>query len=76
MKLAVFFLEGASVRPRLRAMYLSEDRARGSLRFSFGQFNSDSDAERAIKIVPKVVEKLHRLSGVIPDVQPVLESLS
>src|SRR5205085_11630569 len=61
----------------LRAMYLNEDRARGSLRFSFGRFNSDSDVERAIEIVPKVVEKLRRLSGAIPaDVQPVLESLS
>jgi len=61
----------------LRAMYLNEDRARGSLRFSFRRFNSDSDVERAIGIVPKVVEKLHRLSGAIPaDVQPVLEPRS
>ena len=60
----------------LRAMYLNEDRARRSLRFSFGRFNSDSDVDRAIEIVPKVVEKLRRLSGVIPDVQPVLEPVS
>jgi cysteine desulfurase len=57
-------------------MYLNEDRARRSLRFSFGRFNSDSDVDRAIEIVPKVVEKLRRLSGVIPDVQPVLEPVS
>jgi cysteine desulfurase len=60
----------------LRAMYSDEDGARGSLRFSFGRFNSDSDVQRAIEIIPKVVGKLRRVSGPIPEVQPVLESLS
>jgi cysteine desulfurase len=61
----------------LRAMYLNEDRARGSLRFSFGRFNSDSDVERAIKIAPKVVEKLRQSSSpTLASAQPVFESLS
>jgi cysteine desulfurase len=61
----------------LRAMYSNEDRARGSLRFSFGRFNSDSDVERAIEVVPKAVEKLHRVSSPTPaSTQPALESLS
>jgi cysteine desulfurase len=60
----------------LRAMYLNEDRARGSLRFSFGRFNSDSDVDRAIEIVPKVVEKLRRSSlPSPPNAQLVIESL-
>jgi cysteine desulfurase len=58
-------------------MYLNEDRARGSLRFSFGRFNSDSDVERAIEIAPKVVEKLRRSSSpTLASAQPALESLS
>ena len=61
----------------LRAMYSDEDRARGSLRFSFGRFNSDSDVQRAIEIAPKVVEKLRRSSSPTPaTARPALESLS
>jgi cysteine desulfurase len=61
----------------LRAMYLNEDRARSSLRFSFGRFNSDSDVERALEIAPKVVEKLRRSSLPRPvSAQPAIESLS
>ena len=46
----------------LRAMNSSSDGARRSLRFSFGRFNSESQLDRAIEIVPKVVEKLRQLS--------------
>jgi cysteine desulfurase len=46
----------------LRAMKLSDERARGSLRFSFGRFNTQSDLEQACKIVPQVIEKLRELS--------------
>jgi cysteine desulfurase len=46
----------------LRAMNSSGDAARRSLRFSLGRYNSDSQIDRAIEIVPKVVEKLRRLS--------------
>jgi len=43
-------------------MKVNDERARGSLRFSFGRFNSDADVERAIEIVPAVIEKLRSLS--------------
>ncbi len=46
----------------LRAMDSSSDGARRSLRFSFGRFNSESQIDRAIEIVPRVVEKLRQLS--------------
>jgi cysteine desulfurase len=46
----------------LRAMKVEENRARSSLRFSFGRFNSDSDVEAAVEIVPKVIKKLGQLS--------------
>jgi cysteine desulfurase len=48
----------------LKAMGFSNDRARASLRFSFGRFNSEADLESALSIVPAVVEKLRRLSPV------------
>jgi cysteine desulfurase len=47
----------------LRAMH-AEDRARRSLRFSFGRFNTDVDVDQAIEIVPKVIAKLRGLSAV------------
>ncbi|HWN64772.1 MAG TPA: aminotransferase class V-fold PLP-dependent enzyme [Candidatus Binatus sp.] len=47
----------------LRAMNSSSDGARRSLRFSLGRFNSESQIDRAIEIVPKVVEKLRQLSA-------------
>ena len=42
----------------LRAMNSNGDGARRSLRFSFGRFNTEADVDRAIEIVPKVIEKL------------------
>jgi cysteine desulfurase len=47
----------------LRAMNSSSDGARRSLRFSIGRYNSESQIDRAIEIVPKVVEKLRQLSA-------------
>ena len=47
----------------LRAMDSSSDGARRSLRFSLGRYNSESEIDRAIEIVPKVVEKLRQLSA-------------
>jgi cysteine desulfurase len=46
----------------LRAMNPHGDGARRSLRFSFGRFNSETDIDRAIEIVPKVIEKLRETS--------------
>ena len=42
----------------LRAMNPNADGARCSLRFSFGRFNTEAEIDRAIEIVPKVIEKL------------------
>ena len=42
----------------LSAMNPDGDGARRSLRFSFGRFNTEAEIDRAIEIVPKVIEKL------------------
>ncbi|MEY2557204.1 MAG: cysteine desulfurase [Verrucomicrobiota bacterium] len=47
----------------LRAMKVSDDRARGSMRFSFGRFNTETDVDKAIEIVPKAIAKLRGLSS-------------
>src|SRR5437773_6530364 len=46
----------------LNAMGLVNERARGSLRFSFGRFNDETDIDRALEIVPRVIGKLQALS--------------
>ena len=48
----------------LRAMNPSSDGARRSLRFSLGRFNTDAQIDRAIEVVPKVIQKLRQLSPV------------
>lgn len=59
----------------LRAMKVSEERTRGSLRFSFGRFNSEEDVDRAIEIVRMVIEKLRTLSSpALANAQAVLQS--
>jgi cysteine desulfurase len=47
----------------LRAMGLSSDRARASLRFSFSCLNTESEIDRALEIIPGLVEKVRALSG-------------
>lgn len=42
----------------LRAMHPNGDGARRSVRFSFSRFNTEAEIDRAIEIVPKVIEKL------------------
>ena len=44
----------------LRAMNPRGDGARRSLRFSFGRFNTDEQIDRAIEVVPRVIEKLRQ----------------
>ena len=44
----------------LRAMNPRADGARRSLRFSLGRFTTDAQIDRAIEIVPKVIEKLRQ----------------
>ncbi|TSA30172.1 MAG: aminotransferase class V-fold PLP-dependent enzyme [Verrucomicrobiaceae bacterium] len=53
----------------LKAMGLSNEKARASLRFSFGRFNSAADIQQVCSILPGVVEKLRSLS---PAGTPVL----
>ena len=53
----------------LRAMNPSSDGARRSLRFSLGRFNSEAQIDRAIEVVPKVIEKLRERS---PTREPVV----
>ena len=50
----------------LRAMNPSGDGARSSLRFSLGRSNSDAEINRAIEVVPKVIEKLRQSSAPTP----------
>ncbi len=49
----------------LSAMGLIGDEARGSLRFSFGRFNTEAEVDRALKIVPEVIAKLRALAPVV-----------
>ena len=44
----------------LRAMNPNGDGARRSLRFSFSRFNTETEIDRAIETVPKVIEKLRQ----------------
>lgn len=52
--------EGSHV---LRAMHGSDARGSGSLRFSFGRFNSEADVDKALEIIPQVMAKLRRLNS-------------
>jgi len=47
----------------LRAMALSDERIRGSLRFSFGRFNTDAEVDYALESVSRVVSKLRAMSS-------------
>jgi cysteine desulfurase len=46
----------------LRAMNVPAERARASMRFSFGRFNTDADIDKALEIIPAVISKLRALS--------------
>jgi cysteine desulfurase len=48
----------------LRAMKLDDERARGSVRFSIGRNNTAAQIEKALDIIPAVIEKLRALSPV------------
>jgi cysteine desulfurase len=50
----------------LRAMNPKGDAARRSLRFSFGRFNTEAETDRAIEVLPKVIEKLRQNSAPTP----------
>ena len=46
----------------LRAMNLGPERARGSMRFSFGRFNTEADVDKALEIIPGVITRLRQLA--------------
>ena len=46
----------------LKAMGFSTHRARSSLRFSFGRFNTEQEVDIASAVVPEVIDKLRRLA--------------
>jgi cysteine desulfurase len=46
----------------LRAMSLPPERARASMRFSFGRFNTEADVDKALEIIPAVISKLRAMS--------------
>jgi cysteine desulfurase len=46
----------------LRAMGYSNERARGSLRFSFSRLNSEAEIDQALDIIPFAVEKLRSMN--------------
>jgi cysteine desulfurase len=50
----------------LRAMGCSDERARASLRFSFGRFNTEAEVDKALEVVPRVIRQLHRMSAAVP----------
>jgi len=46
----------------LSAIGLSKEQARSTIRFSLGRYNTESDIDRALEIIPQVVERLRSLS--------------
>ena len=47
----------------LRAMKLTNERARSSLRFSFGRYNTEAELDKVLEIIPRIVRKLRQLSA-------------
>src|SRR5206468_12424136 len=50
--------------PVIKALGQPDDLARGSVRFSFGRFNTGDDIEYILNVLPQAVETLRRLSPV------------
>ena len=48
--------------PVIRALGHNDELARGSIRFSFGQDNTDDDVDYALEVLERAVENLRRLS--------------
>jgi cysteine desulfurase len=54
----------------LRAMNVPPERARASMRFSFGRFNTDADVEKALEIIPAVISKLRAMAPATASREP------
>jgi cysteine desulfurase len=59
--------------PVIRALGRNDELARGSIRFSFGQDNTEEDVAYVLEVLPRAVENLRRLS---PLYQKVLSEVS
>jgi cysteine desulfurase len=46
----------------LKAMGFSNDRARGSLRFSLSRFTTSAEIDQALEIIPRAIEKLRSMN--------------
>jgi cysteine desulfurase len=46
----------------LRAMNVPYTAAQGSIRFSFGRFNTEADVETTLRVLPEIIEKLAAMS--------------
>ena len=60
----------------LRAMGLPTHRTQNSLRFSLGMFSTDAEVDRVIEVLPRLVEKLRRLTQKRRARRPLLEDTS
>lgn len=48
--------------PVIRALGRDDELSRGAIRFSFGKDNTEEDIDYVVEVLPRVVEKLRRLS--------------
>ena len=48
--------------PVIRALGRDDELSRGAIRFSFGKDNTDEDVDYVLEVLPRVVERLRRLS--------------
>ena len=49
--------------PVLLALGLSEREARGTIRFSFGRFNTEADVDRTLAVLPRLVAELREVAA-------------
>jgi cysteine desulfurase len=48
-------------------MSLTPARARSCVRFSFSRYNSDADIDRALEVIPPMIEELRAMSPLGPE---------
>ena len=58
--------------PVIRALGVSDEVARGSIRFSFGKDNTEADVEYVVQVLSQSVERLRALSPLTPPLTPPL----
>jgi cysteine desulfurase len=56
----------------LKAMGLSDDEARSSLRFSFGRQTTEAEIDYALTVIPAVVERIRALSPRFSEAKPAV----